>query len=154
MIKLLMFEEDNLAAIYYDLVANYDRIRASISNLMTQRHMVDKNILRARAMVLERMCRHVKTGLGMSKKTCGNEKDDKDKVEGQVQGKADVPPLWCAQSDTLLRAHSRQAFGMCIYNPKRQGGLSGATLNLSTTAMDGPTHHRTLLIKSPPQWRD
>lgn len=78
MIKLLMFEaarvkKTTLAATYYDLVANYDRIRASISNLMAQRHMVDKNILRARAMVLERMRRHVKTGLGTSKETYGNE---------------------------------------------------------------------------------
>jgi hypothetical protein len=124
MIKLLMFEtarikKTTLAATYYDLVANYDRIKASISNLMAQRHMVDKNVLRARALVLERMRRHVKTGLGTSTETYGNEKGDKDKVDGEVQGKGDVPPFWCAQSDTLLRAHSRRAFGMCIYNPTK-----------------------------------
>ena len=64
--------------------------------------MVDKNILRARAMVLERIPRHVKTGLGTSTETYINEKGDKDKVEGEVQGKGNVPPLWCAQSGTLL----------------------------------------------------
>jgi hypothetical protein len=86
---------------------------------MAQRHMVDKNVLRARALVLERMRRHVKTGLGTSIETYGNEKGDKDKVDGEVQGKGDVPPLWCTQSDTLLRAHSQRAFGMCINNPTR-----------------------------------
>ena len=49
MIKLLMFEaarvkKTTLAVTYYDLASNYDRIQASISNLMAQRHMVDKNI--------------------------------------------------------------------------------------------------------------
>jgi hypothetical protein len=67
-------------------------------------------------MVLERMWHHVKSGLGTSRDTYGNEKDDKDKVEGEVQGKADVPPLWCAHSNKLLRAHMLRAYGMCIYN--------------------------------------
>jgi hypothetical protein len=72
-----------LAATYYDLVANYDRIKASISNLMAQCHMVNKNVLRARALVLERIRRHVKTELGTSTETYGNEKGDKDKVDGK-----------------------------------------------------------------------
>jgi hypothetical protein len=65
MLKLLMFEsarvkKSTIAGIFYDLVANYDRIRPALSNFIAQRCMIDTNILRARALVLERMRRHVK----------------------------------------------------------------------------------------------
>jgi hypothetical protein len=60
MLKLLMFESARvkkitLAGTFYDLVANYDRIFPKISNLIAQRNMVDKNVLRARALILEKM---------------------------------------------------------------------------------------------------
>jgi hypothetical protein len=62
MLKLLMFESARvsvkkitLAGTFYDLVANYDRIFPKISNLIVQRNMVDKNVLRARALILEKM---------------------------------------------------------------------------------------------------
>ena len=123
MLKLLMFEsarvkKSTIAGTFYDLVANYDRIRPAISNFIAQRCMVDKHVLRARALVLERMRRYIKTGLGVSKQSYGQEKGEP-RIEGEVQGKGDVPCLWCIQSDTLLRAHERGAHGMCICNPTR-----------------------------------
>lgn len=81
--------------------------------------MVDKNVLRARALVIERMRRRVKTALGTSEESYGQE-DDEAEVRGEVQGKGDVPSLWCVQSDTLLRAHATRAHGMCLYNPTKR----------------------------------
>jgi hypothetical protein len=123
MLKLLMFEtarvkRGTLGAAYYDLIANDDRIYKSVSNLMAQRCMVDKNVLLARALILDRMRRHIKTALGTSKKSYGQEKGEAE-VGGEVQGKGDVPSLWCVQSDTLLRAHAMGAYGMCFANPER-----------------------------------
>jgi hypothetical protein len=106
MLKLLMFEtarvkRATLAGTYYDLCANYDRIFPSISNLIAQRSGMDKNILRARALVIERMRRRVKTALGTSIESYGQEPNEPE-IGGEVQGKGDVPSLWCIQSDTLL----------------------------------------------------
>ncbi|KAL3796822.1 hypothetical protein ACHAWO_002060 [Cyclotella atomus] len=121
MLKLLMFEtarvkRATLAGTYYDLVANYDRIFKSISNLFAQRCGMDKNILRARALVIENMRRRVKTALGTSTESYGQEPNEP-KVGGEVQGKGDVPSLWCVQSNTLLRAHKKGAHGMMLQNP-------------------------------------
>lgn len=121
MLKLLMFEtarvkKATLAGTYYDLCANYDRIFKSISNLIAQRSGMDKNILRARALVIENMRRRVKTALGTSVESYGQEPNEPE-VGGEVQGKGDVPSLWCIQSDTLLRAHERGAYGMNLQNP-------------------------------------
>ena len=121
MLKLLMFEtarvkRATLAGTYYDLCANYDRIFKSISNLIAQRSGMDKNILRARALVIENMRRRVKTALGTSVESYGQEPNEPE-VGGEVQGKGDVPSLWCVQSDTLLRAHEKGAYGMYLQNP-------------------------------------
>ena len=121
MLKLLMFEtarvkKATLAGTYYDLCANYDRIFRSISNLIAQRSGMDKNILRARALVIENMRRRVKTALGTSHESYGQEPNEPE-VGGEVQGKDDVPSLWCVQSDTLLRAHKKGAHGMELQNP-------------------------------------
>eukprot|EP00956_Cyclotella_meneghiniana_P028518 scaffold66584_cov56-Cyclotella_meneghiniana.AAC.5 len=71
MLKLLMFEtarikKATLAGTFYDLVANYDRIFPSISNFIARRSSVNQTVLKARALVIERMRRGVKTGLGTS----------------------------------------------------------------------------------------
>ena len=121
MLKLLMFEtarikKATLAGTFYDLVANYDRIFPSISNFIARRSSVNQTVLKARALVIERMRRRVKTGLGTSERSYGQDPDDPE-VGGEVQGKGDVPSLWCVQSDTLLRTHSKGAYGMCLNNP-------------------------------------
>jgi hypothetical protein len=121
MLKLLMFEtarvkRATLAGTYYDLCANYDRIFPAIPNLIAQRSRIDKNILRARALVIENMRRRVKTALGTSTESYGQEPNEPE-IGGEVQGKGDVPSLWSVQSDTLLRAHEKRAFGMHLRNP-------------------------------------
>ena len=90
MLKLLMFEtarvkKTTLAGTYYDLCANYDRIFKSISNLIAQRSGMDKNILRARALVIENMRRRVKMALGTSLESYGQE-PNKPEVGGGSPG--------------------------------------------------------------------
>ena len=145
-LKLLMFEsarvkKSTIAGTFYDLVANYDRIRPALSNFIAQRCMVDPNILRARALILERMKRHVKTGLGVSMGSYGQEGNEPG-VDGEVQGKSDVPGLWCFQSDTLLRAHERRAHGVCICNPTRTRRIKRCTTQFvdDCDGWSGATH--------------
>jgi hypothetical protein len=121
MLKLLMFEtarvkRATVAGTYYDLCANYDRIFPSISNFIAQRSGMDKNILRARALAIEGMRRRVRTAHGTSEESYGQELNEPE-IGGEVQGKGDVPSLWCIQSDTLLRAHEMKAYGMLLQNP-------------------------------------
>ena len=123
MLKLLMFEtarikRATLAGAYYDLVANYDRILHSISNFIARRHNVARNVLRARALILAKMKRCVKTAMGTSNGTYSQHPDEPE-IGGGVQGKGDVPADWCVQSDTLLRAHEAGAYGMCLENPTK-----------------------------------
>jgi hypothetical protein len=97
-LKLLTFEcarikKATTADTMYDLVACFDRMKAQMSNIIAQRSLVDKNILRARAIVIENLRCSVKTGLGVSKETYGQEPGEP-AVDGEVQGKGDVPPLW------------------------------------------------------------
>jgi hypothetical protein len=81
MLKLLMFEtarvkRATLAGTYYNLCTNYDQIFKSISNLIAQRSGMDKNILRARALVIENMRHRVKTALGTSTESYGQEPNE------------------------------------------------------------------------------
>lgn len=61
MLKLLTFEcarikKATIADTMYDLlVACFDRMKARMSNIIAQRSKVDKNILRARAIVIENL---------------------------------------------------------------------------------------------------
>ena len=116
MLKLLTFEcsrtmKSTIAGCYYDNTACFDRMYPEISNLIAQRYGVDKNLLRARAIVIARMRRHVKTALGTSTNTY-QEEDGDHKLNGEIQGKGDVPSLWGIQSDTLLKAHKDLCTGL------------------------------------------
>jgi ribonuclease HI len=116
MLKLLTFEcgrtmKQTVAGCYYDLTACFDRMYPETSNLIAQRFKVDKNLLEARALVIARMRRHVKTGLGTSEVTY-QQATDEHRVNGEIQGKGDVPSLWGIQSDTILRAHSDLCEGL------------------------------------------
>ncbi|KAL7510779.1 hypothetical protein ACHAXN_007669, partial [Cyclotella atomus] len=89
MLKLLTFEcarikKATIADTMYDLVACFDRVKAQMSNIIAQQSLVDKNIIRARAIVIENLRRSVKTGLGVSKETYGQEPGEP-AVDGEVQ---------------------------------------------------------------------
>jgi hypothetical protein len=123
MLKLLTFEcarikKATIADTMYDLVACFNRMKARMSNIIAQRSKVDKNILRARAIVIENLRRSVKTGLGVSKETYGQEPGEP-AVNGEVQGKGDVPSLWGMTSDTMLRAHAMGCSGLRLSNPTK-----------------------------------
>ncbi|KAL7505232.1 hypothetical protein ACHAXN_004474 [Cyclotella atomus] len=123
MLKLLTFEcaqikKATIADTMYDLVACFDRMKARLSNVIAQRALVDKKILIARATVIERLRRSVKTGLGISVCTYGQEDGEK-YIDGEVQGKGDVPSLWGKTSDTLLRAHAMGTSGLELKSPDR-----------------------------------
>lgn len=121
MLKLLTFEcarikKSTIADTLYDLIACFDRMKASASNIIAQRSQVDQNILTARAKVIERLRRAIKTGFGVSSNTYGQE-PGRPKVDGEVQGKGDVPSLWGNSSDTILRAHAMGAPGLTLSSP-------------------------------------
>ncbi|KAL7504284.1 hypothetical protein ACHAXN_004116, partial [Cyclotella atomus] len=123
MLKLLAFEcarikKSTVGITMYNLVAFFDRIKARLSNVIAQRALVDKNILIARATVIERLRYSVKTGLGVSTRTYGQERGERF-VDGEVQGKGDVPSLWGNTSDTLLRAHAMGTAGLELCSPDR-----------------------------------
>ena len=59
------------------------------------------------------MTRHVKTGAGVSSVSYQNE-EGQPQLTGKLQGKADVPALFCQQSLVLLRAHNEIAPGLLL----------------------------------------
>ena len=115
-IKTLTYKNSRLmkwtmAELSHDLKACFDRMDPSQSNIYAQRQNVHPNVCIARAATIEGMRRHVKTGLGVSEETYGNEKGEP-KIGGEVQGKGDVPSLYLQQSSVVLRAHSAIAPGL------------------------------------------
>ena len=118
MIKLLSFEcarskRSTIGEIIYDKKACYDRMIPALSNLHARKQNVAKELVTARAMVVERMKRHVKTGLGVSESYYKNEPGEPT-MGGEIQGKADNPCLYGAQSSALLEAHLTIAPGLTL----------------------------------------
>ena len=98
MIKLLTFEcarakKITIGEISHDCNACFDRVERSQSNIFTQKQNMGANLLIMRDLCVERLQRHVKTGLGVSVSTYQQEKEEP-RVGGEVQGKADVPALY------------------------------------------------------------
>ena len=118
MIKLLTFEcsrakKSTIGEVSYDCKACFDRVLRSQSNILAQKQNMDAIFLPARDLCVERLQRHVKTGLGVSVKTYHEEKEEP-RVGGEVQGKADVPALYTLNRYVLLEAHKSIAPGLCL----------------------------------------
>ncbi|KAL7528483.1 hypothetical protein ACHAXR_002471 [Thalassiosira sp. AJA248-18] len=120
MIKLLCFDNAHLMKATYvevnhDMKACFHRMNPSQSNIYAQKLNVDKKLLEARAICIERLKRRVKTGLGVSDTTYQQEEGEPT-IGGEVQGKGDVPALFLQQSSALLKAkaHASIAPGLTM----------------------------------------
>ena len=81
MIKLLTFEctqakKSTIGEVSYDYKAYFDRVERSQSNILAQKQDIDANLLLARDFYVERLQRHVNTGLGVSVRTYQQEKEE------------------------------------------------------------------------------
>lgn len=85
----------------------------ALSNLHARKQNVAKELVTARAMVVEQMKRHVKTGLGVSESYYKNEPGEP-LMGGEMQGKVENPCLYSAQSLALLEAHLAIAPGLTL----------------------------------------
>ena len=88
MIKLLTFEcargkKSTIGEVSYDCKVCFDRVERSQSNILAQKQNMDVNMLIARDLYVERLQRHVKTGLGVSMSTYQQEKDEP-RIGGEV----------------------------------------------------------------------
>ena len=117
MLKLLTFEcarikKSTIREESYDRNACFDRIHFSQSKIFAAKKL-DKNLLIARSMCVDRMERHVRTGACVSPVSFMN-KEGQPQLCRKLQWKADVPALCCQQSYVLLRAHREIALGMMM----------------------------------------
>ena len=90
MIKLLTFKwartkETTIREVSYNWTTYFSRVERSHSNILAQKQNIDANFLLARDLCVEKLQRHVKTGLGMSVLTYQQEKEEAQ--VGEVQGK-------------------------------------------------------------------
>ena len=88
MTKLLTFEcarakKSTIGEVSYDCKACFDRVERSQSNIFAQKQNFDGNLLLARDLCVERLRRHVKTGLGVSVNTYQEEEEDP-RIGGEV----------------------------------------------------------------------
>ena len=122
--KMLIFEygrymKFTIALFANDQTACFDRMWPELSNTVAYAVGVDKQVLKCRALTIEAMQRHIKTGLGVSKKSYGNTPNEP-RIIGEIQGKGDVATLWAFISSTLLLAHSLLWTGLDL--PSSTGG--------------------------------
>ena len=82
---------------------------------------------------MERLRRHVKTGLGVSVNTYQEEKEDL-RIGGKVQGKADVPAFYTLNSSFLLEAHKTIAPGLCLHSCTRARAIDHNNMAYSDDA--------------------
>ena len=117
MLKVLTFESARMqrtdaAFMQHDCSAHFDRIYPENTSVFATKYGVDKNILTSVAKTVESMERHVETGLGISERYYGNGAG-KPRLNGMVQGKADVPQLatqgGAERAKNVSPAHSPRA---------------------------------------------
>ena len=118
MIKLLTFKcarakKSIIGDASYDCKACFDRVERSQSNILAQKQNMDANSLLARDLCMEKLQRHVRTGLGVSVSTYQQDKEEP-RVGEEVQGKADVSALYTLISSLLLESHKSTAPGLCL----------------------------------------
>ena len=92
------------------------------SNIYTQKHNVDANLLLARDICVKNIERHVKTVPGVSVVTYKQEKEEP-RVGGEIQGKADVPALYTLGISILIHSYKAIASGSCIQNCTRSRAI-------------------------------
>jgi len=119
MIKLLTFEcarikRSCIAETTHDKRACFDRMRRGLINIHKQKQNVSKNACLSTAKTIRRMKRRVKTCVGVSKMTYQQEKNEAE-IDGEIQGKADVPSSYCQQSSIMNRTQKECAPG-CLLN--------------------------------------
>jgi hypothetical protein len=119
MVKLLTFEcarikRSCIAETTHDKRACFDRMRRGLVNVHKRKQNVSKNACLCTAKTIRQMKRSVKTCVGVSKTTYQQEKDEAE-IEGEVQGKGDVPSLYTQQSSIMNKTQQRCAPG-CLLN--------------------------------------
>ncbi|KAL9183019.1 hypothetical protein ACHAXT_004806 [Thalassiosira profunda] len=133
MIKLCTYETSRagyrpIATTQYDLsAACFDRLFHEISNLNLLRRNVAKPLLRARALIISRMCRSVCTGLGISSRTY-EQSPRGPRMTGEIQGKADVPIAFANTTDGILRAHWNLAPRLKQESPSMERSIEQSSL--------------------------
>ena len=135
MLKLLTFEcarvkKSTIREESCDCKACFDRVLYSQSNIYAAKQNFSDNLLIARAMCVERMARHVKTGAGISETSYQNE-DGQPQLSGELQGKADVPVLFCNQSSVFLKSHNKIATGLHINSCTRERSINHNNISYS-----------------------
>ena len=97
---------NTLAIFANDATACFDRMVPGISSLIARKYGVSPTIMQSRNQTIHQMRHNVRTGCGESEETYANCSQDTHPMSGEVQGKGDVPSLWCLLSHTLLTAHN------------------------------------------------
>ena len=116
LLKMMTFEygrymKATIALFANDQTACFDRMWPDLSNVVAQAYGAEKEPLQCRSKTIHALKRHIKTGHGVSKTPYCNMSGDA-QIQGEVQGKGDVPGLWAMTSSTLLRAHQQLAPGL------------------------------------------
>ena len=126
MLKILTFEyarvkNSTIGEESYDCKACFDKVIYCQSNIYPANQNFLDNLLIARAMCVERIARHIKTGAGVSEDSYQNT-EGQPQLSGELQGKAGVPTLFCNQSSVLPKAHNDITPGLhlnsCTRNQK------------------------------------
>ena len=121
MIKLLTFESARMqkctiGSIQHDMTAHFDQMYPEMTSIYATKYAVDEGVMKSVGYTIARLRRNVKTALGVSEKSYGQEVGAP-RIGGMVQGKADVPQLSTQQSDVMLRAHKSLTYGVLIKSP-------------------------------------
>ena len=123
MIKLIIFEctrakKSIIGGGRYDCKSCFDRVTCSQSNILAQDQNIDANLLLTRDLCVEKLQRHIKTGLGVPVSTYQQEKEEP-QVGGEVQCKAGVSALYTLISSILIESHRAIAPGLCLQSCTR-----------------------------------
>ena len=100
---------------------NFDRMPPKVTAAVATVHGCDKKITEGKLLTMKKLRRHIKYALGISNdfyQECPGDPE----VGGEVQGKGDVPSLWCMVSSTLLRAHRALYRGISLPIHKNNDG--------------------------------
>ena len=106
---LVMYHSEGLFMM--DAAACFDRMVPSISSIVAQKFGISKNILRSRNATISNMQRSIRTSHGASQQSY-NQVEYEPILNGEVQGKGDVPSIWSLESQILIQAHHDMCHGI------------------------------------------